>query len=670
MTTIPVSALSPQVHAAPIQSSFTTLKRLQSRDPIIEDDLSLGEEHTRERSYSPLLNPIPATLAADAAFEHSDVVMPTASLDDGKCTQNEEDIGDDDIARAVRRHIAEASAQTERFPRSTQILRVPPSGFFYALPKDVDAGGDDTNSDLTAEDDHLATCPGTHDDADSLTVDTDDDKGDGVGLVRAVLSVFNPGGSTGSVGVSAGMRSSAHARPPIPHPGAYPVVRPTPQPASVGSSSASTARSAETGHSSACTHRAAGGWGWFEDVHAPHTPFKAMGSDGGSAATGSSPQDTLHRGIISHVLNSGGTDAGESAVIDRLRKGALGRGEAAPLSAEKISPDVAAVTAPTYVLEESISSQVLWKFTAGNRPPQPMEERAFFERMWKDNFEQSEVKYGLPKEVLTAASPLDLSPFEDSIWGIPADDHLSLSDFHAMNSRIGAATKRSRGRPEPDHLDMELDIMHEKARGMLGASQRGSVSQANSTSGRRRGASKEKQSERIRVILKGENIYGTTVSKSFLRGGRSVGIGAVETISISIASFRVVESNGRKFAQFLVVFCPGDFRDTIGVWKRYSDFERLSRKLQAVEDSCRTMVSGIVPFLPEEQETGEALPNALTSWKLLKKRQRWFRCLDAGYLSLKVFLLERFLHDILFEGNSPHILRDFVGVDVESVHAQ
>ena len=49
--------------------------------------------------------------------------------------------------------------------------------------------------------------------------------------------------------------------------------------------------------------------------------------------------------------------------------------------------------------------------------------------------------------------------------------------------------------------------------------------------------------------------------------------------------------------------------------------------------------------------------------KLLKKRQRWYRCLDAGYLSLKVFLLERFLHDILFESSNPQILRDFVGTN-------
>lgn len=67
----------------------------------------------------------------------------------------------------------------------------------------------------------------------------------------------------------------------------------------------------------------------------------------------------------------------------------------------------------------------------------------------------------------------------------------------------------------------------------------------------------------------------------------------------------------------------------------------------------------------------EQLPNAITSWRLMKKRKRWYRCLDAGYLSLKVFLLERFLHDVLFESSSPFLLRDFVltnlGEDAPSV---
>jgi hypothetical protein len=69
------------------------------------------------------------------------------------------------------------------------------------------------------------------------------------------------------------------------------------------------------------------------------------------------------------------------------------------------------------------------------------------------------------------------------------------------------------------------------------------------------------------------------------------------------------------------------------------------------------------PLAVTEDGDVEHLPNAITSWRLLKKRQRWFRCLDAGYLSLKVFLLERFLHDILFESTSPNLLRDFVIYD-------
>ena len=79
--------------------------------------------------------------------------------------------------------------------------------------------------------------------------------------------------------------------------------------------------------------------------------------------------------------------------------------------------NIMAVTAPTYVLEESISSQKLWKQTAGNRPPQPVEERAFFEQMWAQNFARSNVKYEIPVEVLTASTPISISPFNDDRFG-------------------------------------------------------------------------------------------------------------------------------------------------------------------------------------------------------------------------------------------------------------
>jgi len=141
-----------------------------------------------------------------------------------------------------------------------------------------------------------------------------------------------------------------------------------------------------------------------------------------------------------------------------------------------------------------------------------------------------------------------------------------------------------------------------------------------------------------------------------------------------------------------VVYREGSFQNTVGVWKRYSDFDSLARKVTGGQESCSSLLAQITPFavhddLDDNEVDKEILPNAVTSWyvyfilictgilidqtdsrvyfnrRLLKKRQRWFRCLDAGYLSLKVFLLERFLHDILFETSNPQILRDFIGVD-------
>lgn len=108
-----------------------------------------------------------------------------------------------------------------------------------------------------------------------------------------------------------------------------------------------------------------------------------------------------------------------------------------------------------------------------------------------------------------------------------------------------------------------------------------------------------------------------------------------------------------------MIYREGSIRDTVGVWKRYSDFVELSRLVTASHEGCSSVLANMSPLSITEEQEVEHLPNAITSWRLLKKRQRWYRCLDEGYLSLKVFLLERFLHDILFECTSPKLLRDF-----------
>jgi len=99
-----------------------------------------------------------------------------------------------------------------------------------------------------------------------------------------------------------------------------------------------------------------------------------------------------------------------------------------------------AVTAPTYVLEESLSTQRLWKDTAGQRPPQPVEERAFYEKMWQQNFARSQVNYSLPVEVLTATSPISLSPFADGNFEGPTEgNELSNYNLASASAKNGAS---------------------------------------------------------------------------------------------------------------------------------------------------------------------------------------------------------------------------------------
>ena len=287
-----------------------------------------------------------------------------------------------------------------------------------------------------------------------------------------------------------------------------------------------------------------------------------------------------------------------------------------------------AVTAPTYVLEESLSSQKLWKHTAGQRPPQPFEERAFYEKMWAQNFSRSQVNYRVPVEVLTATTPISFSPFSEPNYdlgpiesqGAPPPGGTNTAEEHLMN----IINERS-------HHNAESDI--ETLPRTVGD---------------------------LTVLCRGVNAFGTTVSKSFARSSEKGG--SIDTVNISIASYRVVESKKHgKFAQFLVIYREGSIQDTVGVWKRYRDFEELANKITQAHEGCAAVIANVSPLAVTQEHETEHLPNAITSWRLLKKRQRWYRCLDAGYLSLKVFLLERFLHDILFESSSPQLLRDFVG---------
>jgi hypothetical protein len=300
-----------------------------------------------------------------------------------------------------------------------------------------------------------------------------------------------------------------------------------------------------------------------------------------------------------------------------------------------------AVGAPPYVLEESLSNQRLWKDTAGTRPPQPVEERAFFEKVWAQNFARSQVDYQIPVEVLTATSPVALSPFAEGVYE-GASGATVMGDYSM-----------------PSGQDQDHRLKAEAAEAAL--SQFGGSNAEGGDASNKQKIRGPGNDDELTVLLRGPNAFGTTVSKSCARPTVPGGPVVVSTVNISIASYRVVESRKYgKYAQFLVIYREGSIRDTVGVWKRYRHFEQLANKVTHAHEGCAAVIANMSPLhITEEPET-EHLPNAITSWRLLKKRKRWYRCLDAGYLSLKVFLLERFLHDILFESSSPQLLRDFV----------
>lgn len=222
-------------------------------------------------------------------------------------------------------------------------------------------------------------------------------------------------------------------------------------------------------------------------------------------------------------------------------------------------PDAAAmaVTAPNYVLEESLSSQRLWKYTAGQRPPQPMEERAFFEKMWAQNFARSQVEYQMPVEVLTATTPISLNPFADINFVAESNElsHYNLEDatesahHHHHHHNIGQSSSK---KPNPSDV-AEAALMrklNEPARvPLVDHHEGGQHAHLDSTQKHRPSHHHHQQQQVVKndggdtltVLVKGDNVFGTTVSKSFARPSEYGGLKGVDTINISVASYRVVE---------------------------------------------------------------------------------------------------------------------------------
>jgi hypothetical protein len=219
-----------------------------------------------------------------------------------------------------------------------------------------------------------------------------------------------------------------------------------------------------------------------------------------------------------------------------------------------------AVTAPTYVLEESLSSQKLWKDTAGTRPPQPVEERAFYEKMWAQNFQRSRVDYGIPPDVLTRASPMYMSPwYADGNNNNGGGNAAATASAAAGDAEGGAGVTTVSSQysnyyyygnsnyynGESQATDAEIahaigrlyDNAKHSSHHMTTATQQQPVV-VNKT------VKSSNSDGDLTVLIRGDNVFGTTVSKSFPKTTQSGALleqGGVDTVNISIASYRVVE---------------------------------------------------------------------------------------------------------------------------------
>lgn len=144
------------------------------------------------------------------------------------------------------------------------------------------------------------------------------------------------------------------------------------------------------------------------------------------------------------------------------------------------------------------------------------------------------------------------------------------------------------------------------------------------------------------VLYRGKSPFSNSVSKSFLE------VEPVTSMTLQMPYYRIFRTlDGDIHAEYLIKVTVGV--TTFGIWKRHSDFCKLATQITSLN-------------LTSKEQTA-CFKNALLSWQCVLQRKRWYRSLDKEYLALKCFLLERFMHDVLFEALTPGIISRFLGLE-------
>jgi len=290
---------------------------------------------------------------------------------------------------------------------------------------------------------------------------------------------------------------------------------------------------------------------------------------------------------------------------------------------------------PMYILESSLRTQQLWYETAGQKPKQPNDERKYFERLWLRNFDVSEID--------------NAESYKNSATLVTPDGEPKMDDDNENDTHENL-----------DVLRAEDDLMTLRFT-----------------------RSESHDSGEVATLFKDRGPFSKTVSKSFLNH-------KCASMTIQIPTYKISRfKNGEVYARFLVVVALSGV--SFGVWKRHNDFKELANSLQkkADESACDDSAINIEQVTDGISMTGQGCgqiggaidggvtrmvrhsgshhestqyKNSLLSWECILQKKRWYRCLEHGYLTLKCFLLERFMHDVLFESQTPELICDFLGM--------
>jgi hypothetical protein len=261
---------------------------------------------------------------------------------------------------------------------------------------------------------------------------------------------------------------------------------------------------------------------------------------------------------------------------------------------------------PYYILECSLETQQLWYSTAGRRPKQPLKERAFYEQLWRKNFESSQAHYDEPIEALVKHSSTALNALESHGAIVESQEKENLQ----FNGSIKFIVGNTKAKPLY-HWHQRLDVI-------------------------------PRCEIRGEIVTRGKSPFSNSVSRSFLNSD-------IATMSLQMPCFRTIKSSedGCIHAEFLIVVTlAGTIPVTFGIWRRHSQFQNF--------------VNHIAEINSFSQHAQNCFKNTLISWECVLQRKRWFKSLDHDYLTLKCFLLERFIHDVLFETPSPEIITSFL----------